>query len=163
MPNIVGTSLKTSEPIELVDLLKGKISLVAVSGTRFGEEHTETFTTPFLKKWPVGQGDSKVQLVELNIQENPLKAGLVRMMVPFVKKTIPEERHVSVAQKHRSIEPRRQAFDGIVWFSHALSRLGKLCTPLQVYQASQGSIEYVKLLHGICLPCRHQLQDQMGR
>ncbi|KAI8358292.1 ATP10 protein-domain-containing protein [Mortierella sp. GBAus27b] len=103
MPNIVGTSLKTSEPIELVDLLKGKISLVAVSGTRFGEEHTETFTTPFLKEWPVGQGDSKVQLVELNIQENPLKAGLVRMMVPFVRKTIPEERHANYVLHYKSI------------------------------------------------------------
>ncbi|KAF8982418.1 Mitochondrial ATPase complex subunit atp10 [Entomortierella lignicola] len=94
MPNIIGTSLKTSEPIELVDIIRGKISLLAISGTRFGEEQIETFITPFLKKWPMSQG-SKVQLVELNIQENPLKAGLVRIMVPFVRKTIPEERHVS--------------------------------------------------------------------
>jgi len=95
MPNIIGTSLKTSEPVELVDLLKGHISLVAISGTRFGEEHINTFMTPFLEKWTANSKDSKVQLIEPNIQENPLKAGLVRMMVPFVKKTIPEERQVS--------------------------------------------------------------------
>ncbi|KAF9181253.1 Mitochondrial ATPase complex subunit atp10 [Haplosporangium sp. Z 767] len=104
MPNIIGTSLKTSEPTELVDVLKGKVSLVAISGTRFGEEHIETFMTPFLKQWPAGNKSSKVQLVELNIQENPLKAGLVRMMVPFVKKTIPEERHANYILHYKSIK-----------------------------------------------------------
>ncbi|KAG0273317.1 Mitochondrial ATPase complex subunit atp10 [Linnemannia exigua] len=106
MPNIIGTSLKTSEPVELVDLLRGKISLVAISGTRFGEEHIESYMTPFLKRWPmtVGNNSSKVQLVELNIQENPLKAGLVRMMVPFVKKTIPEERHANYVLHYKSIK-----------------------------------------------------------
>ncbi|KAF9093736.1 Mitochondrial ATPase complex subunit atp10 [Mortierella sp. AD031] len=107
MPNIIGTSLKTSEPVELVDLLRGKISLVAVSGTRFGEEHIESYMTPFLKRWPMtgaGSNSSKVQLVELNIQENPLKAGLVRMMVPFVKKTIPEERHANYVLHYKSIK-----------------------------------------------------------
>ncbi|KAG0281001.1 Mitochondrial ATPase complex subunit atp10 [Linnemannia gamsii] len=106
MPNIIGTSLKTSEPVELVDLLRGKISLVAISGTRFGEEHIESYMTPFLKRWPmtVANNSSKVQLVELNIQENPLKAGLVRMMVPFVKKTIPEERHANYVLHYKSIK-----------------------------------------------------------
>ncbi|KAG0346772.1 Mitochondrial ATPase complex subunit atp10 [Podila minutissima] len=102
MPNIVGTSLKTSEPIELVDVLRGKISLLAISGTRFGEEQIETYMRPFLTRWPAGS--SKVQMVELNIQENPLKAGLVRMMVPFVKKTIPEERHANYILHYKSIK-----------------------------------------------------------
>ncbi|KAG0033475.1 Mitochondrial ATPase complex subunit atp10 [Podila clonocystis] len=102
MPNIVGTSLKSSEPIELVDVLRGKISLLAISGTRFGEEQIETYMKPFLNNWPAGS--SKVQLVELNIQENPLKAGLVRMMVPFVKKTIPEERHANYILHYKSIK-----------------------------------------------------------
>ncbi|KAF9332404.1 hypothetical protein BG006_004720 [Podila minutissima] len=102
MPNIVGTSLKTSEPIELVDVLRGKISLLAISGTRFGEEQIETYMKPFLTRWPAGS--SKVQVVELNIQENPLKAGLVRMMVPFVKKTIPEERHTNYILHYKSIK-----------------------------------------------------------
>ncbi|KAK3827786.1 MAG: ATP10 protein-domain-containing protein [Benniella sp.] len=104
MPNIIGTSLKTSEPVELVDLLKGKISVVTISGTRFGEEQIETFTTPFLKKWPMGKAGSKVQLVEINVQENPLKAGLVRMMVPFVKKSIPQERHATYILHYKSIK-----------------------------------------------------------
>lgn len=63
MPNIVGTSLRSSEPIELVDVLRGKISLLAISGTRFGEEQIETYMKPFLSKWPAGS--SKVQLVEV--------------------------------------------------------------------------------------------------
>ncbi|KAF9971804.1 Mitochondrial ATPase complex subunit atp10 [Actinomortierella ambigua] len=104
MPNIIGTSLKTSETVELVDLLKGKISMVAISGTRFGEEQIETFMKPFLERWPAGKPGSKVQLVELNIQENPLKAGLVRMMVPFVRKTIPEERHANYILHYKSIK-----------------------------------------------------------
>ncbi|KAF9278778.1 Mitochondrial ATPase complex subunit atp10 [Mortierella alpina] len=107
MPNIIGTSLKTSEPVELVDILKGKISLIAISGTRFGEEQIETFMTPFLEQWPMSAKDSKVQLVELNIQENPLKAGLVRMMVPFVKKTIPENRHANYILHYKSIKHLR--------------------------------------------------------
>ncbi|GJJ68412.1 mitochondrial ATPase complex subunit ATP10 [Entomortierella parvispora] len=107
MPNIVGTSLKTSEPVELVDLLKGHISLVAISGTRFGEEHINSFMTPFLEKWAANSKHSKVQLVELNIQENPLKAGLVRMMVPFVKKTIPEERQENYLLHYKSIKHLR--------------------------------------------------------
>ncbi|ORZ27206.1 ATP10 protein-domain-containing protein [Lobosporangium transversale] len=104
MPNITGTSLKTSKPVELVDLLHGKVSLVAISGTRFGEEQLETFVKPFLEKWPMGMANSKVQLVELNIQENPLKAGLVRMMVPFVRKSIPEERHATYMLHYKSIK-----------------------------------------------------------
>ncbi|KAF9114426.1 Mitochondrial ATPase complex subunit atp10 [Mortierella sp. AM989] len=104
MPNIIGTSLKTSEPVELVDIIRGKISLVAISGTRFGEEQIETFMTPFLQRWPMGGGNTKVQIVELNIQENPLKAGLVRMMVPFVRKTIPEERHANYMLHYKSIK-----------------------------------------------------------
>ncbi|KAF9431238.1 Mitochondrial ATPase complex subunit atp10 [Podila epigama] len=107
MPNIIGTSLKTSEPIELVDVLRGKISLLAISGTRFGEEHVETYMNPFLSKWPASTSNSKVQLVELNIQENPLKAGLVRMMVPFVKKSIPEERHANYILHYKSIKHLR--------------------------------------------------------
>ncbi|KAG0055434.1 Mitochondrial ATPase complex subunit atp10 [Gryganskiella cystojenkinii] len=104
MPNIIGTSLKSSEPVELVDLLKGRISLVTISGTRFGEEHTETYMKPFLEKYSANANDSKVQLVELNIQENPLKAGLVKLMVPFVKKNIPEERHENYVLHYKSIK-----------------------------------------------------------
>ncbi|KAG0235969.1 hypothetical protein BGW42_004424 [Actinomortierella wolfii] len=104
MPNIIGTSLKTSETVELVDLLKGKVSMVAISGTRFGEEQLETFMKPFLERWPPGKAGSKVQLVELNIQENPLKAGLVRMMVPFVRKSIPENRHANYILHYKSIK-----------------------------------------------------------
>lgn len=72
MPNIIGTSLKTSEPVELVDLLRGKISMVAISGTRFGEEHIESYMTPFLKRWPmtVDNNSSKVQLVEVRKNKN---------------------------------------------------------------------------------------------
>ncbi|KAF9578520.1 Mitochondrial ATPase complex subunit atp10 [Lunasporangiospora selenospora] len=109
MPNIIGTSLKTSESVELVDLLKGKTSLVAISGTKFGEDHIETFMTPFLKHWPAAASQtSNVQLVELNIQENPLKAGLVRMMVPFVRKNIPEERHANYVLHYKSIKHLRE-------------------------------------------------------
>ncbi|KAI1310785.1 Mitochondrial ATPase complex subunit atp10 [Mortierella claussenii] len=105
MPNIIGASLKTSEPVELVDLIRGKISLVAISETRFGEEQIETFMKPFLEKWPMtNKSNSKVQLVELNIQENPLKAGLVRMMIPFVRKTIPQERHANYMLHYKSIK-----------------------------------------------------------
>ena len=156
MPNIIGTSLKTSEPVELVDLLKGRISLVAISGTRFGEEHINTFMTPFLSKWSANAKDSKVQLVELNIQENPLKAGLVRMMVPFVKKTIPEERHVSFVCKQlrrEEEEGKKYRITTAIFISNLLCiwfQIGKLCTALQVNQTPQGSIEYAKLLPGLC-------------
>ncbi|KAF9922034.1 Mitochondrial ATPase complex subunit atp10 [Linnemannia zychae] len=110
MPNIIGTSLETSQPVELVDLLKGKISLLAISGTRFGEEHIETYMTPFLNRWPMkGRvNTSKVQLVELNVQENPLKAGLVKMMMPFVRKNIPEERHANYMLHYKSIRSLRE-------------------------------------------------------
>lgn len=77
MPNIIGTSLKTSESVELVDLLRGKISLVAISGTRFGEEHTESYMTPFLKRWPmtVANNNSKVQLVEVRLARTETYTG----------------------------------------------------------------------------------------
>ncbi|KAL1917802.1 uncharacterized protein VTP21DRAFT_3636 [Calcarisporiella thermophila] len=105
MPNIKGTSLDKRQT-NLVDLISGKTSLVAFSFVQHGSDQLKSFIEPFVKEF---RGKQNIELVELNIQENPLKSMLVRLLIPNIRHNIPTDRHSNYIIHYGNIERLRDA------------------------------------------------------
>ncbi|RHZ69335.1 hypothetical protein Glove_284g110 [Diversispora epigaea] len=89
MPNIKARTL--NKPIiDTTDLLEGNVSLVSIVFNQFGENHTQTFINPFLQEF---FNHDKIQLVQINIEMNFVKSLLLRLLIPYIKRTIPVSQH----------------------------------------------------------------------
>ncbi|CAG8455765.1 11087_t:CDS:2 [Diversispora eburnea] len=90
MPNIKARTL--NRPIiDTTDLLEGHVSLVSIVFNQFGENHTKTFINPFLQEF---FNHDKIQLIQVNIEMNFAKSLLLRLLIPYIKRTIPVSQHV---------------------------------------------------------------------
>ncbi|WRT68261.1 uncharacterized protein IL334_005237 [Kwoniella shivajii] len=87
-PDITGKSLLGNET-HTTDLMRGKVSLVSVITTRLSEEHEQSFTKPVLEDIA---GHPEFNFVQINHQENKLKAMLVSFLISSLKRTIPQDR-----------------------------------------------------------------------
>ncbi|KAJ3012328.1 Mitochondrial ATPase complex subunit atp10 [Thoreauomyces humboldtii] len=107
VPNPVSKTL-TGETTDVMSLIKTrKASLVTFMFSAFGERHVNTFTEPFMREF----ADSpNVQLIQLNVEENWLKAPLLRLMTPWVRRRVPKELQAKYLMHFHSIlEARRSA------------------------------------------------------
>ncbi|KAG1196103.1 hypothetical protein G6F35_013063 [Rhizopus arrhizus] len=76
--------------IHTTDKLLDKISLVTISLTQFGFEHTKSFSNPFWEKF--GQTTKEIQLLDIIVEENLLKQILLKAFVTRALKNLPQER-----------------------------------------------------------------------
>ncbi|OJJ49685.1 hypothetical protein ASPZODRAFT_128191 [Penicilliopsis zonata CBS 506.65] len=96
-PNLCGHTLASpKEPQNTTSLLRGKISVVSLFSSVWAERQVATFLGP--KQNPglyeaLAAGGPAVQKVDINLEENPLKAGLIRMFMWSMRKKLPEEQH----------------------------------------------------------------------
>lgn len=108
-PEIEGISLeaKFSGRIHTSELLKGKVSLVAMLSTRVSEAHVESYAQPILDTF---KADPKFQFIQLNCQENVLKWMLVGIFTSAnsLKKYIPPELHSTYLISTQSLEYLRE-------------------------------------------------------
>jgi ATPase complex subunit ATP10 len=80
-PNLRGQTLAEAEA-DTANVMKGKVSVVNVYSSAWGEAQVRTFTSkeknPALHEL-LGQHDTVAQQIEINIEENPLKAWIIKI------------------------------------------------------------------------------------
>ena len=96
-PNLYGRTLNKADPWQdTTPTLKGKISVVSVFATLWAENQTKSFVgekeNRGLHKL-INNSGSIAQLVELNVEQNWLKAALVRFSMGGLRKKYPVEQH----------------------------------------------------------------------
>lgn len=105
-PEIQGNRLvpppgSTATEVHTSDLLKGKISLVAMLSTRISEAHIETYTRNILDSV---KGDPLFQFVQINMQENKLKWALLSLFLSSLRRSVPEEYRSTYLVSTQSLE-----------------------------------------------------------
>ncbi|PWN37978.1 uncharacterized protein FA14DRAFT_166907 [Meira miltonrushii] len=87
-PAISGTCLsETKAKRNTADFLPGKVSIVAILTSQVSEAHVKSF---YEQAHSMYRDDPNYQLVQINLQENVLKAALVSLFQSSLRKQVPE-------------------------------------------------------------------------
>ncbi|KAH8103006.1 ATP10 protein-domain-containing protein [Cristinia sonorae] len=86
-PNLSGTDLK-SRKVYTTELLKNKVTVLAILSSRISEIQTKMFTDPTNE---AHSSNPLYQYVRVNLQENLLKSMLVSLFTNSIRKGIPED------------------------------------------------------------------------
>ncbi|KAI8908872.1 ATP10 protein-domain-containing protein [Powellomyces hirtus] len=106
IPNPESKSL-TGETTNVMSLVKQKkASLVTFMFSAFGEGHVNSYTQRFLDEF---KGVNDVQLVQMNVAENLLKAPVLRVLTRFVRRKVPKEPQANYLLHYKSIQESRRA------------------------------------------------------
>lgn len=105
-PKFTGTRLSDKAKTNTVDMLRNKISVVALLGSKISEEHTRSFYSDTLQAFG---SHPKFQLVQINLQSNPLKSYLVSLFLASLRSQIPEELHNTYLLSSQNIELEKEA------------------------------------------------------
>lgn len=94
-PNLHGITLASPrDPQDTTAVMEDKVSVVSVFSGTWAERQTATFLSEQdneeLHK-ALKEGKDVAQQVKINIEENALKAGLIRMFMPGLRRQIPED------------------------------------------------------------------------
>ena len=98
-PNLQGRTLgpPRREVRDTTDILitpsPGIISVVAIFSSMWGQNQVATFMDDLAIARVIEENEGKVQRVDVNIEENTLKAMLITLFVPSLRKQIPKDRH----------------------------------------------------------------------
>ncbi|KAJ3535692.1 hypothetical protein NM688_g6941 [Phlebia brevispora] len=87
-PDIEGTAANGNKKVHTTDLLLGKISIVCMLSSKISEFQTEEFYKPTVEEY---SKNPHFQLIQINLQENLLKALLVQLFSRSIRNTIPPE------------------------------------------------------------------------
>ena len=92
-PNLQGRTLASPDPTDTTPVLRDKISLVAIYSGTWAERQTQTFTSAspsFPSNGPLhtllASHPTRLQKVELNIEENSFKAGLITFFMSNLRR-----------------------------------------------------------------------------
>ena len=94
-PNLQGITLaSTKKLMDTTSVLENKVSVVSIFSGTWAENQTATFTggNPELDAALAG-GKGMVQRVDINVEENTLKANLIKLFMPGIRKRLPVESH----------------------------------------------------------------------
>ncbi|KAJ5946498.1 hypothetical protein N7454_003337 [Penicillium verhagenii] len=100
-PNLRGITLASpKDPQDTTAILRGKVSIVSLFCSLWGEEQTATFAgnfagedrNPALKEL-LAKNSKFAQRIDLNLEENRMKAWLVKRFLGGVRKKFPVEQH----------------------------------------------------------------------
>ncbi|KAL2785042.1 ATP10 protein-domain-containing protein [Aspergillus keveii] len=96
-PNLQGVTLAShGEPQDTTSILRGRISVVTLFSSVWAESQVATFTgqnfNPGLYE-AFQSGEQFVQKVDINLEENALKAALVRAFMWRMRGKLPEKQH----------------------------------------------------------------------
>ncbi|KAK2754266.1 Mitochondrial ATPase complex subunit atp10 [Arachnomyces sp. PD_36] len=96
-PNLAGSTLASPKVLtNTTPILKGKVSVVSVFNGLWAERQVATFvrqpSNPDMYK-ALEEGGDLAQRVEINVEDNTLKAWLIRMFMWRMRQTMPKEQH----------------------------------------------------------------------
>lgn len=94
-PNLMGRTLNESRRLDTTHTLYGKVSVVTVFSSVWAENQVKSFVDGLEKDVPAltVEGGEKAQRVDINIEENWLKALVVKMFIPRLQARLPLEQH----------------------------------------------------------------------
>ncbi|KAF3393520.1 Mitochondrial ATPase complex subunit ATP10 [Talaromyces pinophilus] len=96
-PNLYGVTLESpKKPQNTTDVIKGKISVVNLFSSLWAESQVATFTKP--EKNPqlyetLAANPLTTQRIDINLEENRLKAWLVRVFMGNMRRKMPRDQH----------------------------------------------------------------------
>ncbi|KAJ1917842.1 hypothetical protein H4219_002952 [Mycoemilia scoparia] len=105
LPNLEAKNL-AGKDVELVESVRGKVSLVTMEFAKFAEPHTQSFSQPFLEKFST---DHNIKCIRINIQENWLKAILLKACLPYTRAQIPKDRQQDYFIHFGSVESLKKS------------------------------------------------------
>lgn len=96
-PNIYGRTLSSTIPMQnTTPILRGKVSVVSIFSSLWAERQVASFVSP-LKNPTLHQilqdAPKAAQRVEINFEDNALKAWLIRMFMWRMRRKMPKEQH----------------------------------------------------------------------
>lgn len=86
-PNLIGRTLADRTWQDTTAVLEGHVSVVAVFSTAWAELQCATFLTG------LETITTPVQRVDINVEQNPIKAALVKLFVPLIRRRLPAVQH----------------------------------------------------------------------
>ncbi|KAL1966482.1 hypothetical protein VTN77DRAFT_4404 [Rasamsonia byssochlamydoides] len=96
-PNLYGITLASPrEPQNTTTTLRGKVSVVSLFSSLWAEQQVATFTGPAQNPGlydALRSDTSLAQKVDINLEENAMKAWLVRMFMWRMRRKLPAEQH----------------------------------------------------------------------
>lgn len=87
-------------------MLPGKVSLVCILTSQVSEQHTKSFYAPTFE---VYKDDPNFQLVQINLQENVLKAALVSLFMSSLRRQVAEPLQSTYLLTHQDLTVERDA------------------------------------------------------
>lgn len=103
-PDVLGTALKDRSKTSTTSLLRGNVSLLTILTSKISEEHAKSFHQPVLELYG---NNPAFRLVQLNLQENTLKAYLVSLFLSSLRSVIPAQFHETYLLSSQSLETQR--------------------------------------------------------
>jgi len=101
LPNIYGKGLADGIRKDTTDLLLGKITVLAMLGTRISETHAQSFATSTCARY---SANPVFQYVQINLQENLLKSFLVKLFSSSLRASVPAELHNNYLISNQNLE-----------------------------------------------------------
>lgn len=86
-------------------MLQGKVSVVCIMTSTLSEQHAKSFYEAALE---VYKKDRNFQLVQINLQENRLKAYVVSLFTSSLRKTIPTNLQSTYLLSHQDLTMERE-------------------------------------------------------
>lgn len=105
-PDIQGTCLADRSKKHTADMLFGKVSIVAMLTSKVSEEHTRSFYQASLDRF--GE-DPNFQLVQINLQENALKAYLISLFISSLRSQVPQPLQSTYLLSSQNLDMVREA------------------------------------------------------
>ncbi|WFD23104.1 Mitochondrial ATPase complex subunit atp10 [Malassezia equina] len=115
-PNVTGTCLADKSKKYTADMLYDRVSIVAMLTSKVSEvgtttrahvqEHTRSFYEAALERF---RDHPRFQLVQINLQENTLKAYLLTLFVSSLRAHIPNELQATYLLSHQNMDLVREA------------------------------------------------------
>ncbi|KAF5381328.1 hypothetical protein D9615_008389 [Tricholomella constricta] len=106
LPNIKGKSIDTSEEKNTTTMCYGRITVLAMLGTRMSEVHVKGFVDPTNARYA---SHPLYQYVQVNLQENLLKSLLVKIFISSLRAVVPARLQPTYLVSSQNMEYVRDA------------------------------------------------------
>ncbi|KAF4583443.1 ATPase assembly factor ATP10 [Pleurotus pulmonarius] len=106
LPNISGTPLVGKKAVNTTTMCAGRITVLAMLGTKISEIHAKGFVDPTYEHYGT---HPSFQYIQVNLQENLLKSILVNLFTKSLRSTVPPELHPYYLVSSQNMEYVRDA------------------------------------------------------
>ncbi|KAF8190530.1 ATP10 protein-domain-containing protein [Pholiota molesta] len=100
-PNVKGQCLENGKSKDTTPLCFGRISLIAMLGSQISQVHAASFASPTYTRF---RDNPLFQYIQVNLQENILKAFLVRIFSNSLRNTVPKELQSTYLVSNQNME-----------------------------------------------------------